>query len=312
MKSVIVTGSFGFLGQYISREFMSAGWNVIGIDRRRKESEVFPHLKLNEHHIIDIHTEQFESLLGQNKPDLIVHVAGPASVADSFENPANDFNSSIKLAFHILDSIRRISPQTKFIFLSSAAVYGNPTYLPVKENETQHPISPYGYHKMICELLIKEYVSIFQIPACSARIFSAYGPGLKRQVVWDICQKALNDPSIELSGTGNESRDFIHADDIAQAIRLIADRGSFTGGAYNVANGREIRIAELVKVITSTLQKDNIVNFSGLVRSGDPLQWSADVSELIHLGYQQKISFEEGIQDYTKWVLTQGNYCGFT
>lgn len=309
MKSVIVTGSFGFLGQYISREFLSKGWCVMGVDKRRTEPDIFPHLKLTEHYILGIGSEQFESLLEQHKPDLIVHAAGSASVPNSINNPANDFNDSIELVFHILDSIRCISPQTRFLFLSSAAVYGNPLHLPVKETEEFQPISPYGYHKMICELIIREYVSIFHILACTARIFSAYGPGLKRQVVWDICQKALNNPSIELSGTGNESRDFIHADDIALAIRLIADNGSFTGASYNVANGREICIADVVKVITSSLQKDYVVNFNGLVRSGDPFRWSADISELNHLGYQQKIPFDEGIRDYTQWFLTQSNYC---
>src|SRR5438552_189686 len=79
-------------------------------------------------------------------------------------------------------------------------------------------LSPYGYHKRQAELICEEFSRVYALPTAVARIFSAYGPGLRRQVVWDICEKALATGKLELRGTGAESRDFIHAADIARGL----------------------------------------------------------------------------------------------
>ena len=123
----------------------------------------------------------------------------------------------------LLETLRTYLPSCRFVFLSSAAVYGNPQQLPSPRRSPCHPISPYGYHKYICEMLCREYGSIYSIKSSVLRIFSAYGERLRKQVIFDLCRK-FSDPAlktVEVYGTGDETRDFIHARDIAQAIDRI-------------------------------------------------------------------------------------------
>ncbi|MGL4622519.1 MAG: NAD-dependent epimerase/dehydratase family protein, partial [Chroococcidiopsis sp.] len=193
----------------------------------------------------------------------------------------------------------------RFIFLSSAAVYGNPQSLPVSESHSPLPVSPYGFHKWQCEQLCLEFTNIYGLPTASARIFSAYGPGLRRQVVWDIFQKIITQRSPTLQGTGRESRDFIHAIDIAAALFVIATTGSMQGEVYNIGSGREVTIAELVSLVLDTLCYDCNPEFDGVVPIGVPLYWKADTTKLSALGFDPTVSLEQGISSFASWCRAE-------
>jgi nucleoside-diphosphate-sugar epimerase len=192
-------------------------------------------------------------------------------------------------------------PSCHFVILSSAAVYGNPIELPIKEETPCQPISPYGYHKYICEILCKEYESIFKIKSSVLRVFSAYGERLRKQVIFDLCRKFSDSSTnrIELFGTGNETRDFVHAVDIAQAIERI--HTADTSGIFNVASGIQTRISEVVEMIKDCFHSNKGIHYSGLSRPGDPLYWQADISKLSSLGFQQHMSIHKGIYSYYAW-----------
>ena len=98
----------------------------------------------------------------------------------------------------ILVAIRDRNSSCKFINFSSAAVYGNPKFLPITENSVCKPLFPYGFHKLQSELLLTEYYNFFGLKTCSLRVFSAYGPLLKKQLFWDLYQKAIQNDTISL------------------------------------------------------------------------------------------------------------------
>ena len=127
------------------------------------------------------------------------------------------------------------------------------------------------------------------------RIFSAYGVGLSRQVVWEACNQAIHHNKIQLFGTGKESRDFMDASDIAKAIRLIVENTEFHGEIYNVGSGVETSIEELTKII-ARIQKVDTINFLGNKRAGDPLNWQANISKLKSFGFEPLISIDEGVK----------------
>jgi UDP-glucose 4-epimerase len=241
------------------------------------------------------------SIMGEFEPALFIHCAGTASVPYSMQEPYEDFQQSAGITAFILESIRNHMPSCHFIFLSSAAVYGNPGTLPISEDAPCQPVSPYGYHKHICEMLCREYQSIYSIKSSVLRIFSAYGERLRKQVLFDLCRK-FADPltdRIEVYGTGKETRDFLHASDIAQAVELIHKSGS--SGVFNVAAGVQTRISEVVEMVRNCFQGSKKIVYSGSVRPGDPLYWQADISRLSSLGFRQRISLAEGIRNYCKW-----------
>lgn len=146
---------------------------------------------------------------------------------------------------------------------------------------------------------------LYGIQTAVARVFSAYGTGLRRQVIWDIIQKALTSSEIVLQGNGTESRDFIHVSDIAYAIDSIVENAVMEGEAFNVANGIEVSIRDLANLIISNLSFHVSIEFDGKVPKGVPLNWCSNISKLKSLGFSPKITLDDGIKRFTKWALIE-------
>lgn len=303
MKTVLITGVAGFIGRYVARHFSEQGWSVIGIDNSPPENA--PLANLAAYHRLQLPDAQLNKLLQESSPQVCIHCAGRASVGLSMTEPAADFHSNTVLTFELLNALRLHSSGCRFIFLSSAAVYGNPESMPISETQSPAPLSPYGFHKLQCEQLCLEFAKIYDLPTASLRIFSAYGPGLRRQVLWDICQKAIIKGSVVLQGSGQESRDFIHALDIARALMAIATSAPMQGEAYNLGAGQEVTIAELADMVLQALEYEGTPEFDGVVPVGIPLNWRADISKLESLGFTPSVPLEKGVKTFANWCRAE-------
>lgn len=303
LKSVLVTGVAGFIGRYVARHFSEQGWSVFGIDNAPPENA--PLSNLSTYHRFQLPDAALSSLLQQESPQVCIHCAGRASVGLSLSDPAADFYASTMLTFEVLNALRLNAPSCRFILLSSAAVYGNPETLPVSETQPPAPISPYGFHKWQCEQLCLEFATVYQLPTASLRIFSAYGPGLRRQVLWDMCRKVITQNSLTLQGTGKESRDFIHALDIAQALAVVATSAPMQGEVYNLGTGQEVVIAKLAHIVLDALETECTPQFDGVVPPGTPLNWRADISKLNALGFTASVPLERGVKTFANWCRAE-------
>ena len=301
MNTVLITGVTGFIGQYIANLVTEKGWAVAGIGTQ----PVCNIPNLSQYISLILPSNQLEEIIKSVKPTVCIHCAGKAAVNLSVLEPSTDFNASVDVTFQLLNFLRLHAPECKFIYLSSAAVYGNPEILPVSETQRLNPISPYGFHKLICEQLCHEFHKVYGLQTAIARIFSGYGNGLKRQVVWDICYKALTLPELKLHGTGLESRDFIHGYDIAKAIYLISQNNSLRSNIFNLASGNETTIKELSELILWHLNSSTKIEFDGVVPVGSPLNWRADISLINDIGFTPSVSLNDGIISYTKWCLSE-------
>jgi UDP-glucose 4-epimerase len=301
-ERILVTGGGGFLGSHICHYFGQRGHSIAAIDRLSVSAEMagmYPNLRT--FYTMDLPEKTLVSIIGEFQPELLIHCAGSASVPYSMQEPYEDFQQASGVTAFILETLRKNMPSCHFIFLSSAAVYGNPTKMPVREDSPCQPISPYGYHKYICEMLCQEYESIYNIKSSVLRIFSAYGERLHKQVIFDLCRKFSDHSSsrVELFGTGNETRDFIHAGDIAQTIDRI--QAADASGVFNVASGVQTRISQVVEMIKDCFHSNKEICYSGSHRPGDPLYWQSDISRLSSLGFRQEVSLQEGIENYCRW-----------
>ena len=249
-------------------------------------------------------SEDLGKLLGRVRPDLVVHCAGRASVPLSVKDPRTDFLNGPVLTWEVLDAIRLNAPECAFLFLSSAAVYGCPEKLPVSEACAPRPISPYGAHKWQSEMICAEFSNLFGLRTASARVFSAYGPGLRRQVLWDLCHKAITEGRIEAQGTGEESRDFLHVLDLCKGLATLAEKASLTGEVYNFGSGQETSIRALAEMVAGALKLDCEISFDGRLPKGTPLNWRADISAIRKLGFTPEVEIQSGVSNYAKW-------CGF-
>lgn len=292
---ILIIGSKGFIGQHAVQFFQLQKHKVIGCDVATDYEDA--------HYIqIDATNSDYHFIFEQHVIDVCINCSGAASVPLSLQFPLKDFSLNTLNVFKILEAIRTHQPQCKFINLSSAAVYGNPTRLPIKEDFVLKPLSPYGIHKQQAEEICKEFSVYYGISTCSVRIFSAYGNGLKKQLFWDMYKKFSSGEFIELYGTGNESRDFIHIEDIVEALQLVIRNASFTGEQINLANGEEYTIKFIADLFKKHLQTNKDIRFNNQVKPGDPLNWRADISKLKAMGYAPKISLDHGIRNYINWI----------
>jgi UDP-glucose 4-epimerase len=160
-------------------------------------------------------------------------------------------------------------------------------------------MSPYGRHRVECERIVAEQHAAGAV----LRVFSAYGEGLRRQVLFDICSQARSG-RVLLGGNGTETRDFVHASDVARAVALAARNCLFDGTTYNVGTGVETSIERLAMLLVESLGWPAEIAFSGLSRPGDPDRWRADVSRMRALGFEPEVTIEDGAARYARWFLT--------
>ena len=293
----LVIGSKGFIGShllfYLREKYI--GYNVYGCD------VIFDTNERN-YFCISPDSSDFLEIFRENNFDVCINCSGAASVSDSIHHPWRDFQLNTVNVFKQLEAIRQFQPKCKYINLSSAAVYGNPSNLPIAEDFETKPISPYGMHKLQAEYICREFSEQFGLSTCCLRIFSAYGEGLKKQLFWDLYQKTVQNKSGTLFGSGNETRDFIYVKDLVNAIDIVIKNAIFDGTAINVADGKEISIKTAVQTFYGFFDNTIDFEFNNIVRKGDPNNWCADVSLLQNMGYKTQYSLEEGLHNVYKWI----------
>lgn len=276
---------------------MAAGHHVAGADLFEQPVIEYEYTKVTRL------SPDFDELFRTGKFDAVINAAGSGNVPYSMTHPVSDFESNCLDTIRVLDAIRKHQPGARYIHLSSAAVYGNPERLPINETDKTQPLSAYGWHKLIAEQLCREYCGLYGVRTAIVRPFSVYGPGLKKQLYWDLYQKVSHaNGNIELFGTGKESRDYIHVLDLVRGIDCILSKGNVQGEAYNLASGIETTIEKAVSIFLQSLPTHPGWHFNGKVREGDPLNWRADISRITQLGFAPAHNLESGLREVAVWI----------
>ena len=299
--NILIIGSQGFIGSHLVKYFLSENNQVTGCDLVENISSDYTY------HKVSVLSPDFETVFSNQNFNVCINAAGSGNVGYSLEHPISDFEANSIIVSKILDTIRKQQPNCRYIQISSAAVYGNPESLPVPEDAAIQPLSPYGYHKWMSEIICMEYTRIYNIPVAVIRPFSVYGLGLKKQIFWDICQKTRRQKDIQLFGTGKETRDFIHIGDLVKSVALIIEKSSFNGDVYNIASGKETKISEIGELFEKILNNQIKISFSGSVKKGDPGNWKADISKITELGFIPEKPLKEGLLDYINWFNANFN-----
>jgi UDP-glucose 4-epimerase len=294
----LVTGAQGTIGHYVALRLTRQGYTVLGLGHANAHPLAIPvgtHLTLIEGDVT-LATLRALPLL----PSVIVHCAGGSAVGAAIANPHLDFMRTVASTADILEFIRTECPSAKLVYPSSAAVYGSTDRLPMRTTDPVQPTSTYGTHKLLAEQLVQDRARHCGIHAVIVRLFSVYGEGFRKQLLWDACQK-IAAGRVEFFGTGDESRDWLHVSDTAELIHYAIAHASTACPVANGASGHRTTVRDILDTLIRELSPDASPRFCGTIRPGDPLHFHADIQVALDWGWHPTVPWPEGIRRYAAW-----------
>jgi UDP-glucose 4-epimerase len=304
-----VTGANGFIGRHVVAELARRGEPVAGIGHGGWAEPAWRAAGLRAWLNADIDAASLTALAQvAGPPRAVIHLAGGASVAASLRAPHEDFHRTVATSLALLDWLRGFAAGVPVVFASSAAVYGEGHAGRIAESAPVDPVSPYGAHKAMMELASMAFARSYGLRVAVIRLFSVYGPGLEKQLLWDLCGKLAAGGQVQLSGSGREQRDWLH---VADAARLLADARAWAASAdgcpliLNGGTGNGVEIREVAASLAKAWGREDRAQFSGVGRAGDPLSLVADVQQLHARDFHPTVGLEDGLAAVAAWYRSR-------
>ena len=321
-KKVLVTGGAGFIGSHVAEYLLNRGDDVVIIDEVNdyydvtiKESNLknlrskYPQsnrLKIYRGDICD--EELMTNIFETDRPQWVCHMAARAGVRPSIQDPYIYIHSNVHGTTRLMELSARYGVQN-FVFASSSSVYGDSTSTYFSEEEVvDHPVSPYAATKKACELLAYTYHHLYKLNVSALRFFTVYGPrGRPDMAPFKFIDRVSRGAEIQQFGDGSSSRDYTYIDDIVDGVVRSIDR-PYAYQIFNVGKGNGTSLKEFIDLVqkhTGKVAKVKVMPD----QPGDVPYTCADVSKASYLlGYESKVSFEEGIRRTAEWY--QDAYMG--
>lgn len=291
MAKAVVTGGAGFIGSHLVDALIARGFDVQVIDDyaagkrpdRMNEKAVYHNASATDYAAIA------PVCAGAQ---YVFHLAALPRVQDSIDHPLETFEVNVTGTLVLLQAAKE-GGVGKFIFASSAAVYGDLAAMPLREDMSVLPKSPYGLHKKIGEDACRLWSDIYQLPTVSLRFFNVYGPrfdpdGAYALVVGKFLTLRKDGKPLTLSGDGSHTRDYVHVKDVVAALIAAAESTSASGEVFNVATGKETSVRDLALLIGGATES--------APERLEPARCVADISKIqTTLGWKASVPLEEGI-----------------
>ena len=298
-KTVLVTGAAGFLGSHLVERLLAVEARVVAVDTETAPESwraAAPGSGSLRFESVDINDDaRLGGLVREERPELLFHLAAVASPRACARDFATAYRVNVQGTFNVLQVSE---PVPHVVYLSSAAVYGTPTSLPISEDHPRHGRDPYAITKIMAETLCENYVANYGRRCSIIRNFNAFGPRQRSEyVIPTIIQQAFATGRIEIWNAA-PVRDLMFVDNTEDAILTIGSHPQ--GGIYNVGSGRGVRIGDVAQLIATSVGGPVPVEDLRKEVTGSPAL-VADVSRLRNLGWTEKVPFEVGLSRTVEW-----------
>ncbi|MGQ7830316.1 NAD-dependent epimerase/dehydratase family protein [Altererythrobacter sp. Z27] len=330
MRTVLVTGSAGFIGYHLSRLLLDEGFAVVGYDGMtdyydvRLKEQRHQRLLQHQHFRAEIGMledfEQLRELALDTRPEIIVHLAAQAGVRYSFENPRAYVDANLVGSFNVLEVARELGVG-HLLMASTSSVYGANEAMPFTElDKCDTPLSLYAASKKANEAMAHSYAHLWGLPTTMFRFFTVYGPwGRPDMAFFKFTKEVLEDTPIDVYNDGDMYRDFTFVTDLVRGIRLLLDtppslpegRGetsphdSISPAApyrvVNIGNGEKVRLLDFIEAIERACGRKAVRNYLPMQKGDVQATW-ADTTLLRELtGYAPQTRVPEGIEQFVAW-----------
>ena len=293
-----MTGGAGFIGTHLCKKLLTQNHDITVYDNFSNSfHENFTSAIENKVTIISNDILDYSKLESSMKNhDVVIHLAAKISVPGSIKNPKSTFDTNVQGTLNVLNSCIQ-NDVTKIIATSTAAVYQDVTTT-LDETSPTLPSSPYGESKLEMEKIINDFASGNKICAIILRLFNVYGNGQSSEyagVIVQFKEKMNNNSPLIIYGDGSAVRDFVHVDDVTDAIILSITHKNST---YNIASGTNTSISDLAKMMITLSHKEIQILYKPS-RPGDILYSAADITlAKTNLGFIPKISLKKGLEQF--------------
>jgi len=330
MRTVLITGTAGFIGFHLATLLLKEGFRVVGYDGMTDYYDV--RLKERRHQML-LQNQAFSCKIGMledyetlktlcdtEKPDIIVHLAAQAGVRYSLENPRAYIESNIVGTFNVMECARELKVD-HLLMASTSSVYGANEEMPFVETEkADTQLTIYASTKKAMETMGHSYAHLWDLPTTMFRFFTVYGPwGRPDMALFKFTKGILEDTPIDIYNNGEMYRDFTYVEDLVKGIRLLIDAvpvrpktpqdvpegDSLSPVApyrvVNIGNSDKVRLLDYIEAIEEELGKPAIRNYMGMQKGDVPATWAnADLLKEL-TGYCPQTHIREGVQLFVRW-----------
>ena len=302
MLKLLITGGLGFVGSHLVDSLVKKNHKIMILTKTlSKKKNIKKSAKKIQIEKIDLtNFQQLGKIIEKFKPDVIIHLAGNASHSKSFENPLKDIDSNAKTTLFMLEKIRKLNTQCKFILGSTFIVIGKPKKLPVNENTPCNPTTIYGTNRLSSEYFCKIYHEVYGLHTNIFRITNSYGPREqiipKKNAVNFLIYKSFKKEEISIYNQGKLFRDFIYIDDVISGINIILKKGK-SGELYWISSGKRTWFYEFGDILEKTTGcKVKYSETPVYTKKVDVGNFVVSNSKLRKLGWSPKISVDVGVK----------------
>ena len=330
MRTVLVTGTAGFIGFHLARALLKHDFRVVGLDAMTDYYDVS--LKHRRHQML-LQSPNFScvearleepgrlgDMMEKEKPDVVIHLAAQAGVRYSLENPRSYVESNLLGTFEVLEAVRH-NPCSHLLMASTSSAYGANEDMPYLETQkADHQLSFYAATKKANESMAHSYAHLFDLPVTMFRFFTVYGPwGRPDMALFKFTRAILEDEPIDIYNHGNMQRDFTYIDDLVDGIRLlidavperpetpdqVAEGDSLSPVApfrvVNIGNSQTVKLMDFINAVEQAIGKTAKKNFMELQAGDVPATW-ADTTLLRKLtGFNPGTDVETGVGRFVDW-----------